>query len=218
MKTIIFDLDGTLADSKNLLIDVALSIVKKHLPANFNKNDLDKYRDKTPRQIIDLLKINKLQLIYYVIKGRKIIKQRRRELKPVPEIEQILKNLVKAGYQLKVASSNSKFVVDEFLKNNNLEHYFSGTWGRLGFFSKASGLNKILNKLNIKKKDAIYIGDELKDINSCKEINIKCISVIWGLNSSTSLNLNNPGMVVNSVEELEKKIKFELEIQHTSKL
>jgi hypothetical protein len=32
------------------------------------------------------------------------------------------------------------------------------------------------------------------------------------LNSANSLNLNNPGMVVSSVEELNNKIELELEI------
>lgn len=212
MKTVIFDLDGTLADSKDMLEDVALSLVKKHLPPGFTKKDFAEYRDKNPREIIKLLKINKLQLIYYVLRGRQMIKSRRGELKPISGIEDVLKNLRDSGYQLKVASSNSRFVVDDFLTRNNLNSYFSGTWGRLGFFSKAKGLNKVLAKLNVTKKDAIYVGDELKDVESCKQIDIKCISVIWGLNSASSLNLNNPGMVVNSTTELLQKIKSELEI------
>lgn len=206
-KVVIFDLDGTLADSLDMLEDTALEILKHKLPPDFSKKDFSKYRDKNPRQIIKLLGLNKLELLYYVFKGRKIIKNKRSSLKPIKGIPEVVSRLNQRGFKLYVASSNSKLVVDDFLKNNNLDKYFSGTWGRLGFLSKATKLNKIITYLALDKKDVIYIGDELKDIESCGNIKLKCISVTWGLNSSTSLNLNNPGMVVDSTTELLKKIE-----------
>ena len=84
MKTVIFDLDGTLADSKDMLEDVSLSLVKKHLPPGFTKKDFAQYRDKNPSQIIKLLKINKFQLLCYVLRGRKMIKA---SLSLLPELK-----------------------------------------------------------------------------------------------------------------------------------
>lgn len=212
MSAIIFDLDGTLADSKDMLEDVFLQVMKKRLPEGFSKQDLQKYTDKGPKEAIKLLKLNKLQLIYYVFKGRRLIKSRRNQLKPVAGIESVLKSLQAENVKMYVASSNSKLVVDTFLQNNNLSSYFIETWGRLGFLSKAKGLNKIITALKLSREGVIYVGDEIKDVNSCKLLKLRCVSVTWGLNSASSLEKLNPGMVTKSTKELLAKLKNELEL------
>jgi phosphoglycolate phosphatase len=211
-KAVIFDLDGTLADSKDMLEDVFLQVMKKRLPEGFSKQDFQKYTDKDPKEAIKLLGINKLQLIYYVIKGRKLIRLKRNQLKPISGIEKVLEFLKSNNIGMYVASSNSKLVVDTFLENNNLSTYFIETWGRLGFLSKAKGLNKIITSLKLNKNNLIYIGDEIKDVKSCKQIKLKCISVTWGLNSKLSLEQLNPALVVDSVDQLMKQLKNELEL------
>jgi phosphoglycolate phosphatase len=215
VSTVIFDLDGTLADSKDLLQDVFINVMKKRLPKNFSKKDLASYTDQEPQQIVKLLGINKLELIYYLLKGRRRIKSLRNQLKPIKDIQKVLKYLKSSGVDMYVASSNSKLVVDTFLRNNHIDNYFIETWGRLGLFSKSKGLNKIMAKLNIDKESAIYVGDEIKDVNSCRQTGIRCISVGWGLNSMSSLERANPSMVVSSVDDLIKKLKIEnkLELQ-----
>ena len=217
MPIVIFDLDGTLADSRDMLEDVFMTVMKRKLPDNFSKKNLQDYTDKDPRQAVKILGLSRLELVYYILKARMQIKSRRNQLKPIQGIEAVLRYLKSNNIKMYVASSNSKLVVDAFLKNNRIDKYFTETWGRLGFFSKSKGLEKIISKLNINKNETIYIGDEIKDVNSCNQIKIKCISVAWGLNSASSLERANPGMVVNSVDNLIKKLKIENKLERQVK-
>ena len=52
------------------------------------------------------------------------------------------------------------------------------------------------------KSEIIYIGDELRDIEACRAVNVPIISVSWGFNSTEILEKNNPGMVAANTEEV----------------
>ena len=44
----------------------------------------------------------------------------------------------------------------------------------------AYGINQILQKTNIDKKDVVYVGDSPTDIQTAKNAGIDCVIVTWG--------------------------------------
>jgi phosphoglycolate phosphatase-like HAD superfamily hydrolase len=48
----------------------------------------------------------------------------------------------------------------------------------------------------------IYIGDETRDIEACKKINVPIIAVSWGFNSHKSLASHSPTYLINNPKEL----------------
>lgn len=62
--------------------------------------------------------------------------------------------------------------------------------------------------------EVIYIGDEVRDIHSCKEIGIKIIAVSRWYDNETLLKENNPDILITkprdilqAIEQLEKEEK-----------
>ena len=51
-------------------------------------------------------------------------------------------------------------------------------------------------------KDAIYIGDETRDVEACKKTGIPVIAVTWGMNNKTVLAALQPEGLADSPDAL----------------
>ncbi len=76
----------------------------------------------------------------------------------------------------------------------------------VSLFGKESKLKKVLKLSGIDKKDAIYIGDELRDIQASKKIGLHCGSVIWGVNDAIALAALSPDEMFYEVEQILTKV------------
>jgi phosphoglycolate phosphatase-like HAD superfamily hydrolase len=55
---------------------------------------------------------------------------------------------------------------------------------------------------NLSSEEVIYVGDETRDIEASKKINIKVIAVSWGFNSGEVLAKHNPDFLIHKPSEL----------------
>lgn len=205
MENIIFDFDGTLADSFGLIIDIAHSLTKH--PKLIDSKEVDKLRNMELVQVAKELSIPTYKWPILLYQGRKEMHKKIREVKVIPGIKNTIQSLHKKGLRLFVISSNSNENVEYFLKNNQLDQYFSLIKGGVGLFKKAKYLNDLMLKNNLKKSRTVYIGDEPRDIKASRSSGIKCIAVCWGFNSKELLNKFNPDYLANYPKDLLDIIK-----------
>jgi len=69
---------------------------------------------------------------------------------------------------------------------------------------KDKAIIELLDQQGLKPHDTIYIGDEMGDIEACRKVGLKIISVCWGFNTKASLERENPDYLVDSPENLSK--------------
>ena len=201
-KTIIFDFDGTLASSVDEFISITKSLFKKHKLKELTDVDIAKVRNSTPSDAIKIIGVPLWKLLLVLQEGRSKFRDDIDKLKPVAGIENALDKL-KKKYHLGILTSNKKNIVEEFTKKNSLDQ-FDWIVSENNIFGKHNSLKKIIKKNNLKIKECIYIGDEVRDIQSCKKISIDCIAVTWGLNYAEILKSTKPTYIANTVEELLK--------------
>jgi len=100
---------------------------------------------------------------------------------------------------ISIVSSNSKKNIKSFSKHHDLIE-FDYIYGKASFFGKERLINKLMKK--VKNTHFVYVGDELRDIVSAKEVPIDIVSVTWGFDDITLLEAESPNYIANSVEEL----------------
>lgn len=205
MSTLIFDFDGTLADTFFIAKDIFRTLGKGRHPTD--EKEIEILRSLTARQVIQRVGAKWWQLPYILYYSRKQIHRRRNEVKPITGMEPVLKQLHEDGNYLYVVSSNSAKNVQDFLNRNGLAGYFDGVYGGIGLFNKASGLRKITEQEHVDKSECYYVGDEARDVEAARKANMPCISVTWGYNNLTGLNRVNPETVINKPQELLSIIK-----------
>jgi len=200
-KVIIFDFDGTLADT----IDILLSITNR-LSAEFG------FKSATKEELAQLSNLNSWQILQYsgisIFKFPLLIRRLKAELhREVPHIQlfpgikEVLLELKKRGFQLGIITSNSRENVLGALEKNGLQDTFTFIYSG-STFGKHKVINKWLRIENIHTEKVVYVGDEIRDIDAAKKTGIKVIAVGWGFNSPQALAAQNPNFLIERPQEL----------------
>lgn len=199
MKTLIFDFDGTLADSFELVVDIAYDItgiprLSEEKVAELRRMPLMKARKALG---ISLTQIPRLLLL-----GRKAMQERIGEVHPFPGTKEVLSSLNKEGYHMLVISSNSERNVRNFLRTHGLEQYFDGVYGGVGVFDKASALRRVIKRNKLALEDCYYIGDEVRDAVAAQKIGVHAVSVSWGYQARETLEEHQPFAIADKLTDL----------------
>ncbi|MEG3836459.1 MULTISPECIES: HAD-IA family hydrolase [unclassified Microcoleus] len=200
-KVIIFDFDGTLADT----IDILLSITNR-LSVELG------FKSATKEQIAQLSNLTSWQVLQYsgisIFKFPLLIRMLKAELRSeipnirlFPGIKEVLLELKKQGFQLGIITSNSRENVLESMKKNALQDTFTFIYSG-STFGKHKVINRWLKTEHINAKEVVYVGDEIRDIEAARKTGIKVIAVGWGFNSEEALVAHNPDFLIQSPQEL----------------
>ncbi|MBD2740203.1 HAD-IA family hydrolase [Coleofasciculus sp. FACHB-1120] len=206
-KVIIFDFDGTIADSLDAVVNITnrLAVEFGYQPANLE--DIEKIKSLSSREIIQFSGVSIFKLPFLLRKVRVRLNNQIRDLKPFPGIKETFTELKSQGNQLGIITSNSKENVTIFLKENDFIGLFDFIYSAPTIFGKHKVINSFSKKQNIQASEMVYVGDETRDIEAARKSRIKVISVSWGFNSKEVLAKHQPDFLVNKPSELLKVIK-----------
>lgn len=199
MKTLIFDFDGTIADSFELVLEIAHELTG--LPTR-NPESVAHLRQLPFIKAIRELRIPVHQVPRLLIRGRQRMLERIHEVHPFPGMPEVLKELHDNGYHLLVTSSNSEKNVRTFLRANELESYFDGVYGNASVFNKAIALKRVLRRNKLDPSDCFYIGDEVRDVVAAAKVKVEPVAVSWGYQASEALAKYHPYALINDPTEL----------------
>jgi len=191
IKYIIFDFDGTIADTLPFSFQKFLEIAK--LLKIDDLNDQEIIKEIRSKSYQELLKGSfkrawlKLPYVVNMIKNMQVELEKEMEnIKFFSGVKKLLFDLKKAEYKLAIISSNRIENINVFIKHNNI-NIFDFVHGKTDLFGKAGYLGKFLSDFKLDKSKVIYIGDEIRDVEACKKVGIKMIGVSWGLHTVEAL-------------------------------
>jgi phosphoglycolate phosphatase len=206
-KVIIFDFDGTIADTVEALVSIANRLAIEFDYIQITANELTLLRNLTSREIIRYSGVSLLKIPFLVKKVKSELKNKITELEPISGVKEALIELNQQGYSLGVITSNSHENVTEFLKFHNLNYLFEFIYSGVTIFGKTTIINNVLRQKQLKPQTVIYVGDETRDIEAAKKANIKVIAVSWGFNSPEALAKQNPDFLIHHPSELLDVVK-----------
>ena len=201
INTVIFDFDGTLADSLLVIWQVADELLVENKRPKLTTSQQQMIKSHSPREILANFHILLLMIPILLAKGKSKMSSHIEKISPVAGMKPVLKILQQKGIKLGLLSSNSLSNIQLFLKNNQME-MFDFVASESNLFGKDKALKKLINKYQLEKESLIYVGDEVRDIEACRKISLSIISVTWGLNSKERLRQEKPNYLINKPEEI----------------
>ncbi|WP_088240792.1 HAD-IA family hydrolase [Calothrix rhizosoleniae] len=201
-KVIIFDFDGTIADTFDAVVSIANHLADEFGYAPITTEELAYLRNLNSRQIIKYSGISFLKIPFLVKKVKSKLKGKIHELKPIVGIKESLVALRDEEHRLGIITSNSSENVMDFLKNNDLAILFDFIYSGVTIFGKTTIINNALKQNNLLSHQVVYVGDETRDVEASKKANIKVIAVAWGFNSHEVLAKQNPDFLIHQPQEL----------------
>jgi phosphoglycolate phosphatase len=199
MATIIFDFDGTIADSQDYFIDFIAKEAK-----------LPPLTDQERRALygLSLARVSRrlghpwwrLPRLYY--KGRSHMYPVINNSRPFVGMPRVIKKLHAEGHELFILSSNSVRNMHKFLHHRHLHRYFLEIYGGVGLFGKAAALRQLLREHELEMADAVYVGDELRDMEAAGSIGLRAVAVTWGFAARRHLKASGPMAMADTPAEL----------------
>ncbi len=203
VKTVIFDFDGTLADTRKAILNIVKDNQEEWGLPDINEELINDFRGKGFFELFKKYNIILLKLPFIFPKAKKELGKKIDKVPLFPGMREVLMTLRKKGIKLGILTTNSEENVKKFLRHHNLE-IFDFIGSEISLMGKDKALKKVLEKRNINKNETMYIGDEIRDIEACKENGLKIISVTWGFNKKEILKKNNPDYLIDKPEEILK--------------
>jgi phosphoglycolate phosphatase len=204
-KLIIFDFDGTLADTFPWFLSSLDIVADKYNLSRIDRNQKEELRKLDARSFLKHLKIPFYKLPQIAKYMRDLMTEQIEQISLYAGSEKLLRDLKAKGYKIAVVSSNSQVNISKVMGKDLIkliDHFVGG----VSMFGKESKLKEVLKLSGVVKEDAIYIGDELRDVQASQKISLPVGAVGWGYNAAEALKALNPTIMFNSLEEILDKV------------
>ena len=206
-KLLIFDWDGTLADSIGRIVE-AMHVASRR--SGFEQRD-----DFAVKGIIGLGLPEAIRTLYPEIDDAELIAFREHyaehyiasEAEPSPLFEGVVESLEAfrvEGYHLAVATGKARRGLDRVLKAHGWEDYFDITRAADETASKPHPLmlEQILAHCEVRPEQALMVGDSSFDLQMARNAGMESVAVSYGAQSIDALKLYEPRLAIDRFSEL----------------
>jgi len=209
-QVVIFDFDGTLANS----ISLALRLYNEHADQfkvqRVTEDELPALRkmvrEKGYAKSLKSKGVFLPRLPAMVLTIAREMRNHMSEVKPYTGIIKALQDLKAQGFRIGVLTSNQEPIVREFLETHQYP-LFDFIVSEKTLFGKEKALKKIMKKFSLDPSSVVYVGDEPRDISASRKAGISVIGVSWGLAGEDGLGKTPPDVIVHKPKELVAAVK-----------
>ena len=201
MKYVIFDFDGTLADSNHLFMKAWNLYADQYHYDRVTEEDLVTSRNLTIHERAKKYRFPMHKLPIILPKVNRYFKEHIDEVQLFEGILEMLNSIQQAGYTIVIISSNAKENIELLLKQQKV-HVVSQVLTSSRLFGKDTVIKKFMKQQKLTQDDVLYVGDEIRDIIACNKVGVPFVWVSWGLDGYELIEKENPSYVVHSPKEL----------------
>lgn len=199
---ILFDFDGTIADTIDLTINVYNNVAPKYNCKPIRPEDRSELVAQQWKESFSTYGITQVKLLLLMVRIRKELGKHMADMKPIEGMSALLQALKDSGLKLGILTSNSVSNVRIFLENNDLENLFDFVYSGRNLFGKDKVMRRLFEQESLSKEAVIYVGDEKRDIEACKKVGIPIIAVTWGISDSNTLETLYPDCIARTPGDL----------------
>ncbi|HBJ01658.1 HAD-IA family hydrolase [Lysinibacillus sp. FSL R7-0073] len=201
MKHIIFDFDGTLADSTAVFASAWNTLAQKYKFKGIELKEIDTLKKLSISERSKLFDFPMYKLPMILPQFYKLYRQSLNDVHLFEGMKEVLLEIDKRGYKILIISSNSKDNILEFLKMNGID-CIADVLCSNRIFGKDKVMKKFLKESSVSSSEVIYIGDEQRDIVACKKAGVPIIWVEWGYDAIEVIQNEEPEYKVATPEEI----------------
>jgi phosphoglycolate phosphatase-like HAD superfamily hydrolase len=204
--SLIFDFDGTIADTLSAAVDVYNQLADENGFRQVTNGELPRLRNLDVRGVLEDLNISKRKVPFLLARGRRLLKDNIASLALIDGMGEILPRLRRNAHYFGILTSNASENVEAFLETHGLRDLFTFISSTSKLSGKHKHLRSIARTFSLNPAEMLYIGDEIRDVRAAKKAGIAMAAVTWGFNSRDSLAAETPLHLVDSTEELVRVI------------
>ena len=188
---VVFDFDGTLADSLTWFRTALSDVIEKHGLTPICAERAEALRGMAPKAIMDELGIPTWKLPFIAADVRARAAENVDRITLFDGIAELLIELRASGTMIAVVSSNGEDAIRQVLGPEltaHISHFACGA----ALFGKAAVFRRVVRKAGTTPARSLCIGDEVRDIDAAREAGCDCGAVTWGFATREILEASEP--------------------------
>ncbi|MGL1934948.1 MAG: HAD hydrolase-like protein [Fibrobacterales bacterium] len=206
-KIILFDFDGTIADSLRATIVVYNRIAPHYKARPIQEKHIETFKSDRIQRFFKYLNLKYYKLPFMVIKGRSEFRKDMDLVKEQPGVCDVIRKLKSEGYTLGILTSNSKENVSDMIKKYGIDECFSFIKNSKHMFGKSKYINQIIKAEKTTPDQVYFVADETRDIEAAKKAKINMVAVTWGFQNRRAFKKLAPEYIVDTPDELYNVLK-----------
>lgn len=195
-KLVIFDFDGTLADSYPWFLSIYDHLASYFQLPRMEKDDLEKLRGVELPRILQERKISPIKAVQIGAYLKQLMNAQIHRVPLVEGMQSVIDTLAEHKVKMAVVSSNAEENVRKVLGSQNSSRFVDFECG-VAFLGKKVKFLNILRKTGTPADLTLSIGDELRDLRSSRQAGIAFGAATWGYTDSEILRQHCPDALLD---------------------
>ena len=210
IKAVIFDFDGTIADTLPICIGAFRDVVEPVVGRKMSLEEIRSYFGPTEEGIFSARfpeQKDELLASYY----RRYEELQREIPETAPGVMPIIRALRRKNVRVALATAKGAVSCKISLDFYGIEKDFEAIeTGGLRGRDKESSIARILEKFNLAPQDAVYVGDSPKDVVSARNAGVEAWSAAWFQSAEPQKILENkPERIFYSIDDFKRALEEE---------
>lgn len=204
INALLFDFDGTLLDTNELIIQTFISVLGEHFPGRFEREDILHFIGPSLKQTFDSIDADRTAELteQYLAINKQMHDELVTEYDGVTETLRLLKA---QGLKLAIVSTKRSANIKHGLKLMGIERVFDEIISLDEVQNPKPDPEPILlalEKLAASKEEALMIGDNSHDIEGGKNAGVRTAGVAWSIKGEAFLASCEPDYMLQHISDL----------------
>lgn len=198
--TIIFDFDGTLADTYGIMLALYNAEADNYGVRTLSAEDWEAIRRMRFGEILKFVGIKPYQVPKYLTIGKQVLKGHIEKITLFDGVVEMVNQLKESGHDLYVLSSNAEDTIQAVLDRYNIG--FMHVMKSSKMFGKAAPLKRLVRANKLNGNEVWMVGDEIRDMVAAHKAGIQSLAVTWGFHPKEMLEPAGPVAYADTPAEL----------------
>ncbi len=202
--TILFDLDGTLLDTNELIMQSFEQLLGKHYPSQYTRTDILPFLGPTLTETFD--KMDPSKTVEMIEEYREWNIAHHDELSiEFDGVTETLTQLASNGIRMAIVSTKRNDMVEKGLALLGIRHLFETVIGLDDVTHPKPNPEPLLlamERMGVTKDEVLMVGDNFHDIEGGKNAGVLTAGVAWSLKGKEFLSTFHPDYMLTHITDL----------------
>lgn len=204
VEAVLFDLDGTLIDTNELIIQTFQTVLDERFPGKYSRETILPFLG--PPLYETFQQVDPTQVDELIASYRKWnVENHDAMVQAFPGVVETLEHLHARGIKMAIVSTKRNEMIERALNLMNVRHFFTAVIG-LDDVKNAKPdpepVQLALSKLGVEPEDALMVGDNFHDIIAARAAGVDSVAVAWSIKGLDYLMAFEPVYAIHAMSEL----------------
>ena len=202
--TVLFDLDGTLLDTNELIMQSFEQLLERHYPGRYTRSDILMFLGPTLTETFDKMDPSKTKVMIEEYREWNL-SHHDRLASEFDGVKDTLTHLKANGIRMAIVSTKRNDVVQKGLDLMDIANLFETVVGLDDVQHPKPDpepLNVAMNRLDVSKDEVLMVGDNMHDIVGGQRAGVRTAGVAWSLKGPDFLKAFKPDFMLHHISDL----------------